>query len=115
MKAGKLRKRIQIQALPASPAMNSFNEPTFADWATAATVWGSVEPLSGRELVFAAQVLADATHMVTIRYYRGLTAKMRFLYVDDATGANRIFNIAFIKDVAEGHREMQCLCNEAAP
>lgn len=114
VEAGKLRKRVQIQALPAVQAMDpNFHEPTYADWATVDTWWASVEPLSGRELVYAGQVAADATHLVTVRYYQGLTERMRFLYVDDRTGLTRYFNVSFVKDVEERHIQQQCYCQES--
>src|SRR4051812_10415124 len=107
MKAGRMRKRVEAQKLPASQALDaSWNEPTYGDWATDATVWASIEPLSGRELVFAGQVAADATHMVAVRYYQGLGPRWRFKYTDDRTNIVRYFNIVFVKDVGERHREM---------
>lgn len=116
MKSGELKKRVQVQALPASQAMDpKWNEPTYGDWATQATVWAGVEPLSGRELVYAGQVAADATHQVKVRFYKGLTPRMRFLYVDDVTGVSRLFNIVFVKDLNERHKEMQCFCQESPP
>lgn len=40
-------------------------------------VWGSIEPLTVRELMNAQQVSAQATHMVTIRYYKELEQAWR--------------------------------------
>jgi len=47
VRIGKLRHRIALQSI--TTAKNAFGEdiPT---WATYSTVWGSVEPLTGREL-----------------------------------------------------------------
>ena len=115
IEAGQLTKRVSLQALPANQAKSvQWNEPTYGDWSTAATVWGKIEPLSGRELVFAAQVVADATHQVTVRYYAGLSPRMRFLYTDDVTGAQRTLNIEYVKDEDERHVKQICFCREAA-
>lgn len=114
IEAGKLRKRVQIQALPTVQAIDqNWNEPTYGDWTKQADVWASIEPLSGRELVYAGQVAADATHLVTVRYFQGLMERMRFLYVDDATGATRLFNISFVKDPEENHVLQMCYCQES--
>jgi len=122
VQAGKYRKRLQLQALPAGQAKDpQWNEPTYGDWAPVTDyvgtpmppMWGSVEPLSGKELVWASEVVADATHLVKVRYYHGLTSRMRFLYVDDVTGATRILNIEYVKDVEERHVEYWCICHEA--
>lgn len=113
--AGKKRKRIQIQALPANPpAVNAYNEQDLVGaWVTQKTVWASIEPKDGREFVWAAAVTADATHIVMIRYYRGLSAKMRFLYHDPQTGTDRALNIRFVQDVEEKHIDMVCWCKES--
>src|SRR5262245_60840299 len=113
VQAGRLRKRVQIKAPPANPATNTFNEQTYADWTTVATVWCSIEPLAGRELFYAGEVTPDATHLVTIRYFRGLTTRHKFLHVDTQTGKNRFFEIENINDIEERHRRMEVLCHEA--
>jgi SPP1 family predicted phage head-tail adaptor len=112
--AGDRNKQVDIEALPANQAKDpNWNEPTYGDWAKVGSAWASIEPLSGRELVFADAVAADATHMVTVQYFQGLTERMRFKYVDDKTGSTRYFNIVFVKDVGEGHWDQQCYCQEA--
>lgn len=114
IEAGSLRKRVQIQALPASQAMEpNWNEALYTDWTAQGTVWASIEPLSGRELVYANQVAADATHLVTVRYFQGLAERMRFVYADDRTAQTRYFNISFVKDVEERHIQQQCYCQES--
>lgn len=72
--AGKYRHRIEFQAPTETP--DSFGQPV-QDWVTYATRWASVEPLSGRELVRAQQVMAEVTHLVECRYVTGLKAKHR--------------------------------------
>jgi SPP1 family predicted phage head-tail adaptor len=111
---GKLRKRVQIQSYTTNvdPAWNE-EQYDDAHWPPIANVAAAVEPISGRELVYAGQVAADATHLVTIRYYQGLSEKMRLLYTDDRTGVKRYFNISFAKDWEEAHVWHLCYCSES--
>ena len=76
MQAGKLRHRVQIQAPTDVRDDHGGNTRT---WTTIATVWGSVEPLSGRELFEAQQVHARAAVRIRVRHYEGLTTKHRLV------------------------------------
>jgi len=89
------------------------NEPNLNDWRPIATIWGRITPLTGRELVWAQEVVAEANHKVEIRYRPGMNAKQRFLYKDPHTGAQRQLNILLVLNVEERNREMICLCREA--
>ncbi|SRR6266852_3421193 len=116
VKAGQLRKRVRIQALSPTPLNppNPANEPDLINsWSDLATVWASIEPLSGRELAWAETLTADVTHKVTIRYYPGITPKMRFLYLDPRTNLQRLFNIELVRDLEERHRRLECICHES--
>lgn len=99
-----MRERIEIQSRTLSA--DSFGGQT-ATWSTAATVWGKVEPLSGREMWQAQQVRPDVSHKVTIRHYSGLTPKHRLL-VDSA----RVFSIEAVLDIEDRHRQMVLMCKE---
>ena len=77
MRAGNLRHRVQIQSV--TQTRDAFGGHTNA-WATDATVWGSVEPLEGKELTEAQAVNARATVRVRIRAYPGLTPKHRIVF-----------------------------------
>jgi len=76
MQSGKLRKRVQIQA--ATDVRDAHGGLT-RTWATIATVYGSVEPLQGRELYEAQQVHSRASLKITIRGYEGLTSQHRLV------------------------------------
>lgn len=76
-------------------------------WSDVATVWASVEPLTGKEILDADQVKANVTHRVRIRSYDGLTPKHRFLF------GTRVLNIEVVRDIRERNVEMECLCKEA--
>ena len=105
MQAGKLRQRIIIEHR--SEAANSFGE-VIPTWATLTTVWGSVEPLSGKELLEAQQIASETTHRVRIRYYSSLTTEMRFKL------GSRYLEIVSILNLKEAGRELEVLCKEAA-
>ena len=79
-----------------------------SNWKTIGTAWAEVVTLSGLELIRARQVAAEATHQVTIHYYAGLTRKHRFLWGDVKLDINHV------NDVEQAHREMVCICKEAA-
>lgn len=106
IRAGRLRHRVLVQALPASPALDGYGQ-TSSSFSTAATVWASIDPLSGNELVQARQVSADVTHRVVMRYHAGLTPKMRLKKGD------RVFEILSVLDGANStRRESVCLVKE---
>ena len=103
VEAGRLRHRLTIQR--ATEVKNSSGE-IIQTWATIATRWGAVEPLTGREQWLAQQANAIATHRVTIRYYSGLTEKDRFLY------GTRVLNIDTIDVPDEIQEHMECMVVE---
>ena len=108
MRAGNLRRRVAIQSR--ASGQDALGQPSTA-WGTVATVWGDVEPLSGRELIKAQANLSEVTHLVTIRYQPQFAdplamAKNRILY-----GA-RIFNIHASIDPGERHESLQLSCSE---
>jgi len=105
LRAGELRHRVEIQEAKVSIDAHRARTRT---WATAATVWASVEPLAGREGLIAKQVDARLTHRVVIRYYAGLTPANHRLRLSDT----RALGIVEVKDIEERHRSMEILCYE---
>lgn len=110
--AGKLRHRVTITRPPdpVSAARDSFGQLT-GDYSTVATVWGSYEPLSGREYWQAQQVQADVTGRVWLRW-SSLTAGMdptwrltvlgktlEVLAVTDEEGRRRMLRVD-VKEIA---------------
>lgn len=63
---------------------------------TLGTVPAKIEPLAGRKLELARQVVATATHEVTIRYLPGLTPDQTQIQF-----GSRTFNIGAVRDVME--------------
>lgn len=75
-------------------------------WATEHAIWAEIKPLSGRELVEAQQVVADASHLVTIRYLSGVTPQKRILF-----GTRELY-IESVQNTDERRRELVLTCVE---
>ena len=112
--AGPLRHRVQIQQL--REIADSYGQRR-QNWDTVATVWASVEFLSGRELVNAQQVNSNVTHGVRMRFIDpllvkpGLVTTMRLIF-SPRSGVTKILNIQSINNVDFKNREMKVLAQE---
>jgi SPP1 family predicted phage head-tail adaptor len=76
MNTGTLNRLATIQT-PTESA-NAIGEPILS-WATFATRWVGIMPLSGSESVSALASQSDVTHKVMLHYTPGLKAKMRLV------------------------------------
>jgi SPP1 family predicted phage head-tail adaptor len=74
IQAGQLRHRVTIKSKTVT--QNGFGEEVIT-WATVATVWAAVEPLSGRELVSQQRTESLMTHRIRIRRRTDLDPTMR--------------------------------------
>lgn len=101
--AGQLRHRAQLQQPRNSQDSYGQKVPV---WETVATVWVSVEPISGRELTQASQTQADATHRVHLRYYPGLAPRWQLLY------RGRTLRALSVRDIEERGIWMELECVE---
>ena len=98
MDAGRLDRRIALRR--ATVTANAFNEPV-ETWATLATVWCSVVPVSDGERLRAGETLAAKQSRFTIRYSATVAAvdpRDRLLY------EAREYDILGVKEL--GRREM---------
>lgn len=68
------------------------------------TLWASVEPISGKELLLAGAERSEDAYMIRIRYQPMITTSMRAKY------AGKVFDITSISDVLSMHRETQVMC-----
>ena len=100
MQAGKLRHRVIVQQPTIS--RNSLGEE-IPSWGTFATVWASIEPLSGREYTTLRAELAQVTTRIRMRYLAGLTSKMRILH------GTTVYEIVPQQDMEMRHRELEIL------
>lgn len=103
MKIGKLRHRVTLQEYVS--LKDSFGAEIEA-WSDKATVWASIEPLSGREYFAARQMNAEVNTKITIRYRTGVKPTMRILF------AGRVFEILSVINTEEKNRELILMCKE---
>lgn len=76
--AGKLRQRIQI--LKSTGTQDSTGGTSLADYTTLATVWASVEPLSGSETLAADAQTSVGRFQIQMRYMDGITSALQVLF-----------------------------------
>jgi len=103
MQAGKLRHRVQVQTY--SETQDTYGEPD-RTWTTATTVWASIEPLSGQELLAAQQLAAEASHRVIVRYNSSIAPTSRLKF------GTRVFDIVSALNWQERGATMELFCKE---
>lgn len=111
MKVGKLRHRIVLQQR--ADAENAQGEvvPT---WTDLAEVWGSIEPVSGREYFAAQQVNAEITARIVIRHRPGVNAAGRVLHQTNQSDSPAEYDVydvvTALEDPVIGKRWITLLC-----
>lgn len=109
MTPGRLRHRVLIQARATTstgaPLQDRSGQEVIS-WINGPTVYADVKPSSGREQVNSEAVQSVISHVVTIRYRTGVTAKNRLLY------GGRVLEILAVVDVDERHRWLELTCSE---
>jgi SPP1 family predicted phage head-tail adaptor len=78
MKAGKLRHLVALYA--PTDGIDSFGDNSGLAFTQVATVGASIEPLVGRELMYAQAMRSDVTHKVTMRYRSDINAKWQMTW-----------------------------------
>lgn len=108
MRAGRLRHRITIQR--PERVQNSIDE--WVDtWVDVATVWGAIEPLTGRTFFEAQQANSDVSGKVTLRY-KHLEPTYRLRWTD-WEGVTQTYQIVSIIQPQQRSKETQVLYKEA--
>ncbi len=108
MSIGKLRHRVEIGKYPVE-GKDEWGDPMPQQWKAVATVWASVEALSGR-LYFEAQQTAERSdHRITIRWRRGIEPGMVVLH------DGREFTIQAVLDREGKRRWLELVCREVKP
>lgn len=74
MQAGRLRHRLILQSK--AETRDSYGA-TLITWDTEATVWGAIEPLSGKEYFAQQEVQSESKVRIVIRYYSGVLPSWR--------------------------------------
>ena len=104
---GKLDQLVSIMAPVYSPdSPNAYGEEPDKGRRVAEDVWASVDALSGREVLPAAQVVADVTHKVVMWFREGLTTDCWLEH------EGRRLDILFIRDVESAGVKLELLCQE---
>lgn len=99
MRAGELRHRVTIQKRDDSgSAWNGTST-----WHTYATVWANIEPIRGQEAEDSATKTeqSEITHLITMRYIRGVRTSMRISY------EGRYFYPQVIRNVEERNYRLE--------
>lgn len=102
---GKLIHRVTLQEADWSQSESGAETPEWEDVADG-TIWASVTPLSGNELVQAQQIVADATFRVVIRYRSGITTETRLRF------GERYLNVGGVINFEERNDYLTLLCSE---
>lgn len=105
--AGKRRHRVTFQRF--TGVQDGFGDPLYredANWEDVATVWASLNPVSGREFYAAQQSQSEVSHKLDCRYRAGLDTAMRVCL------GSRRFQIVSILDWEERHESLLILCKE---
>ena len=104
MRAGTLKRRVTIQR-PTEGLADGLSEKAVT-WINVVTVSAEVLPQSGREFYRAQQVVAELTHVLSIRYRSGVNETLRLKL------GSRILNIVAAVNVDEAGRELLLHCVE---
>lgn len=102
MRAGRLNKRVRIDVR--TPERTDSGAEVI-EWTALRTVWASIAPARGRELLTRAGERAEIEATIGMRALSFTldAAEHRLVYV--ATG--EVYNIVSVADVDERHRELQ--------
>lgn len=92
IKAGELRSLVTVQHKVITGTGDK-GQPTYT-WQQFAQVFAKVEMLDGKKLEVAKQLMATATHQVTMRFLTGLSEQMR-IQLSDGT----ILNVGYLNNV----------------
>lgn len=104
--SGELRHTITI-TVPNVTGTDGLGENVYGSPTVVGTVPAKIEPLSGRKLELARQIVPTATHEITIRYLAGVVPDQ-----GQVTFGSRTFNIGAVRDVMETQFAMVLTCTE---
>ena len=108
MRAGDLRKRIQLQRR--SSAQDSYGQQ-LTTWSTILTTWARIESVSGAQLERARSIYNQTSHQVTVRW-RQTFSDIRVVGSYRITYAGRIFDVGASLNTDERNREVVLYCSE---
>lgn len=104
IKAGDLKHKVNIEIN--TPSTGDRGQPV-ADWTTLyAGVPAKIDDLVGKKLEIARQMVATATHQLTLRYLPGIGVDNRINF------GGRIFNIGYIQNIQEQNFQLVITATE---
>ena len=103
LRAGRLRHRLRLQKKTES---RSSTGAVTAIWTTDSTVWGSIEPLSGREFIAAGGTQNEADVRIIIRYHATITDDWR------VWNDSKAYTILAVVNEDERDRMMELRCSQ---
>ncbi len=110
MEAGKLDQRITIQEVTEAADGSGGVTQTWSD--VVRQLPAGIQTANGSEQWRAAQVDPNLTHAIKIRFYRGLSPKMRVKWYDPWNKRTRYFGIDSIPEPDHRGDELTLLCIE---
>ena len=111
MAIGKMVHSVKLQQPSRSADTGGGAVVTFSD---VATMFASIKPQGGSEVLFGDQLEGRETYIIKIRFRQNVTNKFRVLYAFTTGGANysRTFNITRVENVGERNRYLNLYCTE---
>ena len=103
MKIGPLKHRIVLQRKTVTEDTLKQQSESWVDFAY---VWGSIEPLTGREYFSARQENAEVTTRITIRFLKNVTPDMRVVF------GSRVFEVVSVINPKELNQSLVLMCRE---
>ena len=114
MRAGKLRHRLQIQSRVAGSPQRSATGAAATTFSELCTVWGSLEPLSGKRLESAQATWPQAVVEVRIRYRAEVLAADTEATPLRVVFGGRYYPVGKVLNIEERNRELRLLCTQGA-
>ena len=111
MSVGGMRHKLKIQSTSRIADGGGGSSTTFS---TVANVFGNIKPQSGSERFFGEQLEGRVTHIITIRFRRGVSHANRVVYEHFRSGQKytRIFNVKRVINPDTKDRFLELLCEE---
>ncbi len=100
---GRLKHRVTFQTLETTKDAIGQELTT---WQNHATVWASIQPLTGKEYFAARQIQSEVSVKVMTRYLSDITSHMRIVE------GERIYTILSVVNVDAANRYIEMMCCE---
>ena len=103
MRAGSLRHLITVQTPTDTVDATGATKQTYG---TLITAWAMIRPIRAKEYIAAGQVFTEMSHLITMRYYPGVTTKCRVQF------GTRYFDIMSVANTEERGETLSLICRE---